>query len=623
MNKIKMLLISGVCALFFAAFAAGETVNASKFGFNTDDATETLQKAIDSGVATVIVDNVGKPWILRPIKMRSDLTLIFAKGTQVIAKKGEYKSRFDCLFEGRYVKNITIKGEGDNILAMQKADYLDIKKYEKSEWRHLLSFSHAENITITDLTIRSSGGDGIYINDSKNVTITNIIAEDHHRQGCSIISAENLLIKNCRFDTTNGTAPMAGIDFEPNNPKEYLINCRVENCTFTGNAGDGILFHLTPLTAASKPVSVTVKDCKFTSNNFSAIAIDCSAGHSQVKGSILLENCVASGKGKWMLSIFNQHKDGFSITSKNCTFDGRNTTFEPFNFRTEANSSFANITFDNVKLLNSGSRKAISFNSTNGSPEINGTLKINGKALDLKKWCAENKIDAANAPFAQAELNTAKLTAPAAEKCPAASERLWFRGKLRFLQYADKGESVTVTINNKVLGNNKYALPVKLLAPSGKVIKEFSIPSGVKQDCTFTAPETGFYTFVNVTGFPKFSSGRPGNGMVAENLSLFAFSKAKLYFEVPAGAKVVALQFKGQNSEYISAVIRNESKNQVMGELKRVTLARNFQHTRTFFAKSEIWSIEVTEMKEDSSVSLGGDLNPVVSFSPDALPRAK
>ena len=32
--------------------------------------------------------------------------------------------------------------------------------------------------------------------------------------------------------------------------------------------------------------------------------------------------------------------------------------------------------------------------------------------------------------------------------------------------------------------------------------------------------------------------------------------------------------------------------------------------------------LEVTEMKEDSSVSLGGDLNPVLSFSPEALPRA-
>lgn len=80
-----------------------------------------------------------------------------------------------------------------------------------------------------------------------------------HRQGISVISAKKLLIEDCTFQKTDGTAPRAGIDFEPNGPDESLTDCVVRNCTFRENAGYGMLFALHNI--GKDPVSIRVEGC--------------------------------------------------------------------------------------------------------------------------------------------------------------------------------------------------------------------------------------------------------------------------------------------------------------------------------------------------------------------------
>jgi hypothetical protein len=71
-----------------------------------------------------------------------------------------------------------------------------------------------------------AGGDGLYINGnevhsvgkyrgySRNVILRNITSTRNYRQGMSVCGAVNLLVEDSTFSWTNGTAPMAGIDFE-------------------------------------------------------------------------------------------------------------------------------------------------------------------------------------------------------------------------------------------------------------------------------------------------------------------------------------------------------------------------------------------------------------------------
>jgi hypothetical protein len=46
---------------------------------------------------------------------------------------------------------------------------------------------------------------------TRNVVIRDVVAADNHRQGMSVISALGLLVENCSFTGTNGTAPQAGV----------------------------------------------------------------------------------------------------------------------------------------------------------------------------------------------------------------------------------------------------------------------------------------------------------------------------------------------------------------------------------------------------------------------------
>jgi hypothetical protein len=95
-------------------------------------------------------------------------------------------------------------------------------------------------------------GDGIYLGVGQrgvpctDILIRAVLCDRSHRQGISVISAENVLMENCVLRGTSGTPPMAEIDFEPNEPGERIANCVMRNCTVADNAGDGFALCLGP-----------------------------------------------------------------------------------------------------------------------------------------------------------------------------------------------------------------------------------------------------------------------------------------------------------------------------------------------------------------------------------------
>jgi len=266
----------------------------SWWGFDADDSTEFVQAAIDSGAPEVVVPYVGAPWVVRPIKLRGELDLIFEPGVVVLAKAGEFKGKGDSLFSVSDASNISIRGYGAT-LRMRKADYQS-EAYEKAEWRMTLSFVGCTNVTVEGMRLESSGGDGIYIGCTtkqpfcKDVVIRDVVCHDHHRQGISVIGAVNLLIENCVMSGTNGTAPEAGIDLEPNGPEERLENCVIRNCIFDDNAGAGMLVYVRPLSHESAPLSILFENCHVRSGNDAGIAVG-AVKDDGPKGTIEFRNC--------------------------------------------------------------------------------------------------------------------------------------------------------------------------------------------------------------------------------------------------------------------------------------------------------------------------------------------
>ena len=256
--------------------------NAAWWGFDLDDSTDALQAAIDSGAKRLIVPNMKHDWVVRPIRLAGNQELIFEEGTVVAAKRGAYRSPNDTVFTARKIENLTIRGRGASA-HMNKEDYiygLALKElqmergygqYARGEWRSVLSLRGCRNVEVTGLTLRDSGGDGIYIDHAdkdtpcRDIRIKDVICDNSYRQGMSVIGAEDLTVERCQFNNTWGTPPSAGVDLEPDSPGHTLKRIVFRDCRFEGNYSDGILVFLALMDSTSADVSVRFEDCHVTS----------------------------------------------------------------------------------------------------------------------------------------------------------------------------------------------------------------------------------------------------------------------------------------------------------------------------------------------------------------------
>ncbi len=295
---------------------------ASWWGFDAEDSTEALQAAIDSGVKTLIVDSLGKPWIVRPIKLASNQEIIFARGVEVVAKRGEFKGKGDSLFTAEVKENITLSGYGAT-LRMRRDDYAG-PNYEKAEWRMVLALRGCSNVKVYGLTLAESGGDGIYLgvgrgSPCKDIHIKDVVCDKNYRQGISVISAENLLIEDTVLSNTAGTAPQAGIDFEPNKADERLVNVVMRNCVSRGNKSCGYLFYLPPLHADSEPVSIRLENCRSIGNRNPFSLITGETAEKAVRGAVEFDNCEFQGDESGVQ--INKPFEALKLRLTNCTID--------------------------------------------------------------------------------------------------------------------------------------------------------------------------------------------------------------------------------------------------------------------------------------------------------------
>ena len=267
----------------------------SWWGYDKQDSTAIIQKAIKSGVTKLYIDAQATPWYTRPLEGVSNLHIIFERGAELAALPGAYKPQGDCLLTFSSCKNVVIRGPiGDRgksaRITMRKADYQS-SDYEKSEWRHGLAILACKNVLIQDIAIERTGGDGIYLGaayekgPNEDITIRRVDCNENHRQGISVITAKNLLIEDCLLRNTSGTAPEAGIDLEPNGVNEVLSNCVIRRCISEGNNGSGYLICPQSLNPTSQPIAITIDRCMAKKNHQHAVQV-CSKPQASVSGVI-------------------------------------------------------------------------------------------------------------------------------------------------------------------------------------------------------------------------------------------------------------------------------------------------------------------------------------------------
>lgn len=322
--------------LFFKLFillssqpAFGSKILASSFGFDADDATAAFQAAVQSGYDTVVVDVQMAPWTVQPNTFfdLNGLTLIFQPGVELVAKPGAFPASDDCLLRFVRCENINVWGYGA-IFRMQKNEYLN------GDARHTLSINNCKEISVSGLTLRDSGGDGIYVSGdewwgpllySERVFIRDCICDNHRRRGMSVVSVTGMGVDNCWFQNTNGTLPESGVELKPDHAGHHMRHVAFRNCRFTGNAGNGIQLSLQNLQSASDTIGILFERCYVSDNhdpaNTGTAAEVAIVGHQDdaVKGLVTFTGCLVENS-RWGGVYARKPTNAFFVEFLGCVF---------------------------------------------------------------------------------------------------------------------------------------------------------------------------------------------------------------------------------------------------------------------------------------------------------------
>ncbi len=327
--KIFLLFLFG---LVMVSSSVASSILASSFGYEADDATLAFQTAINSDNDTIIIDLQSSDWKVAPNAFfnLNNKTIIFEPGVVLRALPNNFNPIYSSLFRIVNANNVQIIGYGAEWI-MNKVEYAEL---DDSEYRHALNIFNCNNVSVKGLTIRDSGGDGIYVGGengggaqgySSDILIEDVRCINHYRQGMSIASVENMTVRHCLFSETKGTLPEAGIDIEPFETYQRVVNLLIENCSFIENGWSGVAVALFDMDNTSLPVSITVRDCYFRENcrpgnSYALSEIHASAdATAPVQGSVLFQNCFIDGSD---YGAFYSRKtaDAYQVDFANCVF---------------------------------------------------------------------------------------------------------------------------------------------------------------------------------------------------------------------------------------------------------------------------------------------------------------
>jgi hypothetical protein len=226
----------------------------------TDD-TAAIQSALTAGGNIYIPDGT---YIVTPLQMISDTTLILSPGTVLKAKSGYGAS--DRLLNLIGVSNVTIHGNYATI-QMIKAEAIS------GGDAHCVNMYGVTDVTIYDLHAIDGCGDGFYVGNivCANVSLINCVADNNYRNGLSITNVINMNVIGGEYKNTSGNAfgPCAGIDIESNLLDDYYLqNINISGVYTSNNLGSGIL--VTPQSKFA-PVSIAIENC--TSYNDGSVSL--------------------------------------------------------------------------------------------------------------------------------------------------------------------------------------------------------------------------------------------------------------------------------------------------------------------------------------------------------------
>lgn len=254
------------------------------------DYTVNLQKAFNNE-SKIVLPNFPIAVNFNGIELQNNTTLEFQEHSQLIMLANN-KEMYGLL-NIRNKKNISILNP--NLLGDRNTHIGN-----RGEWGMGINILSSANISIYNPVISNFWGDAIYLGRSKeginyneNIKIVGGVLHNNRRNGISVISVRKLSISDILIKNTKGTAPEAGIDFEPNGNIEELQDIKLRNIKTEGNRR-GILIALNHFGGrAEKNIGIQINNHVDKSSTY-AIALALKAKDqtkaSPIKGSVQISS---------------------------------------------------------------------------------------------------------------------------------------------------------------------------------------------------------------------------------------------------------------------------------------------------------------------------------------------
>ena len=613
---------------------AGKKVHAKDFGWNPDDVTESLQKAVDSDASVIIVDKMATPWEIEGLVIPSCKKIVLRKGAVIEAKKGGLLKSHDFLnIAGT---NIVIVGEGGNEIRMRKSDYLNDKKTYPSfddnrpgigfGGKHFKGGRH--NILVRNVKISSSGGDGVCITGARRVWLDKVELVDHVRQALTLGTGSDIVyLTNCKFNNTWGGEPMSGIDIE--NWTENCSICEIycEDCEFADNRIFGLVF----ATSTYSPLTAFFKNCEFRNNHSTSLQILNRPGVPTPNKEIF-ENCRFL-QARCVPPIRYVRTLIGNVHFKDCLIQeipGGDSfgTASPISVQLDANMSdyfVGKNVFENLKIVGYEDAPLFSLMGRNGGTEFipdgafEGVVDFNGEKIDLAQYIKDRDYDKPAPEYKAEPLDLSKLTPPPLDSAVDAYIPAPYSGNVELLYWAKAGRRIKLGYFYRVTSWTRWqkGRVISVVKPDGTT--EVVGPMDYTNDYStayyevpadgfyrFRAPGSGFWTPQDDKTWGYSYRSYAGDGFVGMVRNTFTG-----FFEVPEGVKEITMQTQG-----CEGFMLVDANNKVMAK------SGPSRELKTWKCKVEapgVWRFRMLH----GSFRFFPPLNGIFADCPENLPRMK
>ena len=350
----------------FSKAEAATVVDVRTFGAkgngSTND-TAAIQKAINSlpstGGTVVIPPGTYGIDAVTSLKLKSNITLQMSP-TTILGVIPNAAAQYTVLNIGG-VSNVNVNGGvlwGDRLT----------HKGTTGEHGFGVGIFGASNVTVTGTASNNMWGDGFYVGNgptfgsslktrSTNVKLIDVTADNNRRQGISVTSGKDISIVRAKLTNTNGAAPSAGIDVEPNGKTDILQNISIVDTYTANNQGAGISLSLGAILGTTTPISITVTN---HTDNGSKQGMNISGGSGIIPGTVRVDNPTWMNSKTNALAVVGTDYRGFSTTVNNAKIVNANTSakgaaISVYNYNTAV--QLGNVAINNANISDTRTTK--------------------------------------------------------------------------------------------------------------------------------------------------------------------------------------------------------------------------------------------------------------------------